>query len=328
MKNRILPNRKKTLAICLIASTVLLVGCKQAASTTDPASLATLSSLQTENARLKTQIVEAASTETLPPTSTPSPTTATPLTPTPTATVYIEITIPEGSVTLTHNTAADYVFVIDPTVWTLDRSSGDPNEFLLHKTVTDCRIDIAPADAPPAPEGYYTKFIGKRNWLVREYDENAYYEQADLTLDLNGYTDETCSSDQETILENLLTSGEYSGGPPATPVPTATKHLPLGDFVCQGALPVRLRVGDNAIITADFLWLRKEPRVSEATEIRLFPQYAPVAIDVVEGPQCEEPNVYWQVQISDLAEGGEVYSGWMAESDGSDYYLDVWYLGW
>ncbi|MBN1149403.1 MAG: hypothetical protein JXA78_19230 [Anaerolineales bacterium] len=320
------------LAPCLIALIFLLAACGAGQSETPTLdSPATISALQAENAQLKTQAAEtAAAAAILPPTSTLKPPTPTPLpfTSTPTATSWATAVIPTDTVTLTHLGAPGYVFLVDPTLWIQDRTSGETDEFLAHKNLEGCRLDLASAEEFPLPLGYYPRLIGRRYWLAREYGQNAIYQLPDLALDLGGFSDELCFADQQEIMEELLTREEYTGGPLATSAPTPTARPPITDFTCQGALAPRLRIGDNASIVAGFLWLREEPRVSKYTEVRIFQQYAPVSIKVIAGPECVRPYVYWQVEVSELGPEGEILNGWMAESDGKEYFLDVWYLGW
>ena len=93
-------------------------------------------------------------------------------------------------------------------------------------------------------------------------------------------------------------------------------------------MDARLQVGDRVLIIAGTLWLRSEPRVDEETEIRFFQQYTPVEIIVTGGPECVDESVFWEVSVSELGEGGETFTGWMAENGEEIYFLDIWYLGW
>ena len=99
-------------------------------------------------------------------------------------------------------------------------------------------------------------------------------------------------------------------------------------FECENTLPPRLAVGDRALITAGFLWLRNEARVDKSTETKLYTQYAPAEITVTAGPVCADDFVFWEVTLREFGETGETYTGWMAESGAEEYYMDVWYLGW
>jgi hypothetical protein len=324
--------KSKTYAICLLALVLLLAGCRQAASPSDTPTVdaaATVLALQTENAHLKNQVALASlAAQTLPPTSTPVPPTATEIPPTATPTTWATVVIPTDTITLTQAAAPGYVFIVDPNRWTEDRTTGDPNEFLAHKNLKDCRVDIAPTQGNPTPLRDYPRQLGTRYWLVSEYTQTAIYQLPDLALNLSGFLDENCFTDQEKILEDVITRSAYFGGPPSTPVPTPTRRPPMANFDCQGALPPRLNVGDNALITAGFLWLRTDPRVAQSTEIRIFQQYAPVTIKITSGPQCVKPYVYWEVEVNDVTGTPQTFTGWMAESDGKEYFLDVWYLGW
>jgi hypothetical protein len=324
--------KSKAYAICLLSLGLLLAGCKQTASpspTPQADTAVTVVALQTENSQLKTQVAEATlAAQTLPPTSTPILPTATEIPPTATPTTWATVVIPTNTITLTQPAAPGFVFLVDPNLWTEDRTTGDPKQFLAHKDYEDCRVDIASILGNPTPLRYYPRQLGARYWLVSEYAQNAIYQIPDLALNLTGFLDENCFADQETVLEDVITLSAYRGGPPSTPVPTPTRRPPMTDFDCQGALPPRLSIGDNALVTAGFLWLRTDPRVAQSTEIRIFQQYAPVTIKVTAGPQCVKPYVYWQVEVTDTFGTPQIYTGWMAESDGNEYLLDVWYLGW
>lgn len=325
---------KRTAILIFAALLAILLGaCQQAVSTTESVTvaspnpaMATLQIVLTENAELSTQIANLVEAAANPPTETPSPTI--PPTPTATATRYVPLTIPDESVTVTHPAAANYVFPIDPNAWQVDQSAGDDNDFLMHKIVGNCRVDIAPPGEPSELVRQYTTILGRRNWLVQEYAENAYYSQSDVRLDLTGFDDEDCIDEQQALLEGLLSVSEFDGGPPATQVVEPTFRPPIDNFTCEGGLPPRLRSGDRAVIDAAFLWLRKEPETDETTEIKLYPQYGPVTIIVQGGPVCAESIVYWQVEVTELAGDREVYTGWMAESDGENYLLGVWNQNW
>jgi len=287
-------------------------------------SAATVQALEAEIVALKTGLAEAQQAPpTLPPTSTPIPVTPTE---TPTPTFIGPITLPSGVVSVTNELAPGYVFVLDPEIWLVDESTTDDLLFLLNKEIGDCRVDIAGPPSTPVPDRYFYESMGGRYWVIREYEDNSNYELPEFSLSLSRIDDEDCLPAQEALLAAILAEEEYAGAPTQTAVATPSERPSIGGgFTCTGSLPVRLRVGDRALITAGFLWLRKEPKVEEATEIRIYGQYAPVLIEVVGGPACVEANIFWQVTVTELGEGGEQFSGYMAESDGENYYLDVWY---
>jgi hypothetical protein len=235
----------------------------------------------------------------------------------------VTVAAPQTGVTVTHPLAPGYVFVIDPTEWVVDRQSTGSERFLVRADTADCRINILnTATKQPVPQRLYPKTIGRRNWLISEYTDSTTYSQIDLSLETTGIEDDGCRTYQQIILEDLLTTQEAAGGLVTAPELTSPPRPEVSGFSCQGALPVRLRSGDRAIIAAEYLWLRKDPNPSESTQIRLFPQYAPVQVEILIGPQCVKPAVYWQVRITELSDTAQVFEGWMAESDGTDF-LDI-----
>lgn len=326
-------NRTAFVAFLAIVSATMLVACGGKAEptiqVTTPALEFTLSALQVENARLLTQVAQLEMTLQAPPSSTPTlrPPTETP-TLTPTVSALITVAAPQNTITATHAAAPGYVFYIDPEEWTVDNLAAISPRFLVHQDLTDCRIDIVPAQTEETPTRLYPQIIGRRSWLVSEYPNRRRYAQLDLGVEMRGFDNEACRAYQQIVLEDVLTTQEAVGGLVVSPLLTPTPRPAISGFTCPGSLPVRLRPGDRALLTAEFLWLRKEPRQLSATEVRLFPQYAPVQIEVTSGPTCFPPYVYWEVRISGFTADSEVFTGWMAESDGADYFLDVWWLGW
>ena len=114
-------------------------------------------------------------------------------------------------------------------------------------------------------------------------------------LQLTGYNQAACRSDQEQVLQNLLTAGQASGEIPSSPFRSPTPRPALEGFDCPNTPRVRLRVGDEVSVITDGLWLRSEPRADDSTRVRKFLRYAPVMIHVIDGPVCEK-YVYWQVE--------------------------------
>jgi hypothetical protein len=258
-------------------------------------------------------------TQTLPPpaTDTPTPASVQELPPAP--------VVPAKRMALAHPKAPDVVFVIDPNLWQVDQP---PFLFLRHTQIPDCRIDIAPPMDPALPWRIYSFILGRRNWMVYDYRQTAFFWQPQLILNLINYLDNDCRRDQLAVLTALLSWEEYAGAPTSTPVSLPTLRPPLARFDCPGAQPPRLRVGDQAIITADALWLRSEASHDEQKKLTLYYQFAPVTIDILEGPVCSSGYVYWKAKVSQVSIGGKTTTGWLVESHGGEYYLSVWYLGW
>jgi len=236
--------------------------------------------------------------------------------------------VPAKQIALLHPEAPGYVFVVDPALWQVDSQPDNPFSFLRHTQIPGCRIDIIQPNSPPQPGRIYTFILGRRNWLVYDYRQHAYLGQPQMVLDLQDYLDTGCRHDQLALLAAVLSWDEYNGAPTSTQVYQPTPRPPLAKFTCPGAPDPRLRVGDQAIITADALWLRAEPNQDEAKKMVLYPQFAPVTIDVLDGPACTAGYAYWKVRVTEVKEGGAVVTGWLAESHGSEYYLAVWNLGW
>jgi len=329
-------NSKNSIPLFIFAVMVilLLAACQPAETpagtatpSTHPAEV-TVAALQTENANLETQVAMVAEpTQELPPPTTIPTDTRTP-TPRATDTPGPTISVPEGVSTTTHLEAPGYVFVYDPEVWVVESAETQSDDFLAHIEISNCTINLAPETPPGELIQYYPRIIGRQGWLVEGYEEITYYTHKDLKLDLSVSEDEDCILAQVTVLAELMTEDEFNGAPARTPAVQPTQRSTPQDFTCDDALPSRLQVGDRALIIAGTLWLRSEPLIDEETEIRFFQQYTPVEIQVTDGPVCVEDSVFWEVTVIEIIEGGQTYTGWMAESSGEIYFLDIWYLGW
>lgn len=315
----------------------LLAACGEATtpapetSSPDPAE-STLAALETENADLRTQVADSDQIIQQPPTDTPtqaatelptlSPTVTISPTPGPT------IAVPEDSLTATHETVQGYVFVFNPEEWTVEDSTDPAVDFMVHTEITGCTVNIAPETAPSELLQYYPRILGPQGWLVEGYEETTFYIHKDLKLDLSLSEDEDCILAQVDLLANVLTEDEFNGEPARAPAVQPTERPTPEGFTCEQALPTRLREGDEVYIIAGTLWLRSDPLVDEETEIRFFQQYTAVEIMVTGGPECVDESVFWEVSVSELGEGGETFTGWMAENGDENYFLDIWYLGW
>jgi hypothetical protein len=312
----------------------LLAACQEDATPTvyinpspDPLQT-TVAALADENARLSTQVAGLAETlqnqpsptPTIEITDTPTPT----LTPTPGPT----ISVPEDLLTVTHESAPGYVFIIDPETWTVGSTTAPADDFLIYTDANDCTVNIAPGTPPSDLLQYYPQIIGRRSWLIEGYEENTFYLHQDLRLELSITENEDCIAAQEGVLEELLTQEEFEGAPISDVAVRPTQRPTPEEFTCEETLPSRLAIGDRVLITAGFLWLRSEANVDEATEVKLYQQYAPAEITVTSGPICADNFVFWEVTVAEFGETGETYTGWMAEAGADQYFLDIWYLGW
>lgn len=87
---------------------------------------------------------------------------------------------------------------------------------------------------------------------------------------------------------------------------------------CPGAPPARLTVGEQARVTITNgapLNVRAEPDGTKLTEIA-----EGTVVTVVAGPQCVDGFNWWQINVVQ----GAAVSGWSAEGDAQNYYLEPW----
>jgi hypothetical protein len=243
-------------------------------------------------------------------------------------------TFEAGLVVVEHPKLFGWVFLIDPTAWTVETvESADYQEtlkFLRHKSLPDCQLKAPMAAGIGTPDRYYRKNVGAYSFLVDDFLNASLYETDNKSLhgsqffDLYGTTNSDCRAALETVLGSMVEAPVFYGD--FTPVPDipSTPRPPL-EFECN-SLPPLLRVGDIVSVIADGVWLRSEPRRAEDTQSRLFQQYAPYFIEIDVGPVCAEDYVFWHVTTSLLGEGGgETLTGWMAEANSSEYFLENLY---
>ena len=222
-----------------------------------------------------------------------------------------------------------FVFEYPPDKWEFSFYipwENGPNLLRFSYTqVSNCFVETVAAGGLPEPDRLYDRWLCTNRWIVYEFGHNhLLYQHGTLFLKLLGGWDVECYKAQEALLTGVLPIEEYYGYPIPQPTATATPRPALADFDCSTSLPPRLRVGDVAHVIANSVWLRSEPVRSEETQIKLFLQYAPVLLIIEAGPLCQRKYVYWRVQASRMGEGGETYSGWIAESDDQEYFLEVW----
>jgi len=249
--------------------------------------------------------------------------------------VTITLTPPDGYVFKQHPFSSDipFVFKFDPKVWTFSESNteaGSPvvDRFSLLEKPSCTISTVLGHGIGPSQRLFYQQF-GTRNWLVYEWSmDRSMVEYKELFLDLSGTMDPECKSAQQEFLSNIISIEEFHGGPTAIPYLTPTPRSGLSGFDCDRSLPVLLRVNDTAQVVANSIWLRTEPQRDETTQIRQLLQYSSTLIHVDEGPVCVGGYVYWKVTAMEPGEAGLSISGWMAESDGSEYLLKVFDSGW
>ncbi len=224
-----------------------------------------------------------------------------------------------------------YVFQVDSSRWAA--GSGDQASDLVNRKLSGCRIDWVPGHGLGSPQRLLWTDLGRFRWLIYDYGSSALaapyasaYGSASSSatgsefLELVGYQQSACRSDQEEVLASLITAQEASGGARFVPYPSPTPRPALEGFSCPNTPPVRLRVGDQAAVITDGLWLRSEPRADDSTKVRKYLRNAPVFVRIIGGPVCEK-FVYWQVEISTIGEPSESIQGWFGEGDPSEYYL-------
>ena len=286
-------------------------------------------SLLTELARpTRTPTLMATRTPTLPTfsaTSTRTPTLpATPYTPTPPTQ---RVTPLPGLMLYTHADLPNYVFQIDPNLWAQDSNSATAN--LIHQTLDECQIQSVPGRGIAPPDQLFWQDLGRFRWEILDYSSWAYALPVlkaggdPVTADflfLGGYSRKACRTAQEKVLANLMLWREADGEESFVPFQSPTPRPALAGFECPNTPSARLRVGDEVSIITNGLWLRSEPRVDSSTKVRQFLRYAPVTVQITGGPVCET-YVYWQVQVTEVGEGGQSLQGWMAEGDSEQYYL-------
>ena len=250
------------------------------------------------------------------PTSTPHPTRTASASPSPT------LNIPTGYQPVINPNIPNYVFVIDPLKWVLVLSSDDQYAFIKHRRNDGCLLRLVPPMELPLPLHYYPRIIANRKWWVDEYTASAFYHDGNLFLDLRGFRDSpNCLADQELVLARIMTGGETHGQPTPTFTPTPTARPTLENFSCPGRPVTRLRMGDHVLILAEGIWLRSGPRAQDDTKIALYLKNDPYDIVITGGPSCEA-FVYWKVTLSQRVAGGKVISGWLAEGDPKNYFLE------
>ena len=230
--------------------------------------------------------------------------------------------IPNGLEAYTQPKLPNYVFLVNPAKWLLSLEPNNQYSFLKHMTIDGCELRVVPPMGMPLPLRHYPKVISKRRWWVDEYPASAFYHQNDIFLDLRGYRiSSECMQDLELVLARMMTTSETKGEPTLVVSPTPTVRPSLENFFCPGTPPTRLRVGDHVLILAEGIYLRSGPRAADDTKLEQFLKYAPYDIVITGGPACET-YTYWKVTMTEMIEGGKVTSGWLAEGDLKNYYLE------
>jgi hypothetical protein len=222
-----------------------------------------------------------------------------------------------------------FVFIFDPSVWQIGEGnwSGDATRFypkFIHKQISDCTILINPQLGNYEYIGASSiKTLGLIEWSVtRAGLQEEVYSLARTTnafiMIAGGVADSRCKSDQASLISNMRYDWQIWGGPVSgtwwpTPVPVPVPKT----YACSSLSP-RLRIGDTANVIVDTVWIRKEPRRSEETKQLLLYRDSPIRLYIDNGPICADGLTYWNIRYQTDVE----YSGWVAEADASEYYLE------
>ena len=274
----------------------------------------------------------------MPPTVTPAPAqaaessvtagpptaTAEPPAPTATATsVYIEGLL---AVQAPDQDEHPFVFLIDAYTWQKMEQSACPycpGLSFQHWNQSGCRLQIFPESTPAAEEST-TLDLGGRTWQLESglQGTQMHYSavwSGQFRLDAlgQGIQDPTCRADIEELLAGTHLTWEALAMRLPSGVPTP-ESLPLPEAYACGSLAPRLHVGATAQVVADSIWVRSEPRRAADTQILLLYKDLPVALIVNAGPICAEGLTFWNVRYY----AGAEFSGWIAESDSSEYFLE------
>jgi hypothetical protein len=276
--------------------------------------------VDTEIARASFTPEPSATLTLVPPSVTPSPTIP------PTQAPILTVTPQPGLAWYANPDVPDYVFHIDPARWEKDPSGKTSN--LTNKSIAGCRIEAVEGHGLGPPKRLLWQDWGFFRWEILDYGAYAYAQPVlsnegqggGSFLQLAGYGQDACRSDQEQVLQSLLTSGQAAGETPSAPFRSPTPRPAMEGFDCPNTPRVRIRVGDEVSVVTDGLWLRSAPRADDSTRESKFLRYAPFTIRVIDGPVCEK-YVYWRVEIVPFGEGSQATRGWFAEGDPSEYYL-------
>lgn len=89
--------------------------------------------------------------------------------------------------------------------------------------------------------------------------------------------------------------------------------LGLGEVICPGSPPPRLKIGDTAIVAIESFPLRARPVPADGEPLELL--YRGYALPVIDGPRCARSWLWWQVELRDGR------AAWVAEGDLENYFL-------
>ena len=89
--------------------------------------------------------------------------------------------------------------------------------------------------------------------------------------------------------------------------------LGLGEAICPGAPPPRLKIGDTAVVATESFPLRARPVPADGEPLELL--YHGYALPIIAGPRCADSWLWWQVELRDGR------AAWVAEGDLEGYFL-------
>jgi len=102
--------------------------------------------------------------------------------------------------------------------------------------------------------------------------------------------------------------------------PPSTTALPVNYFECPGALPGKLKIGDEAQVNYYQVSARSAPEFSSPKEHVLARGRV---VKIINGPQCADQAVWWNISFAGTVSSGEYleYQAWLPEVDSDTYYL-------
>ena len=322
----------KPLTLFLLVCVMLLASCG-----TQPTSVSTISSAPTQAPEVpaQTAIPAQSTTASTPGLATPimatGISTAAPITgvsPTPSSQASAEFFILGRQAASALNPQMyPYVFLYDPHLWNTGNSTvcQGCKAFLQfdRQQSPKCSFRVNPAmefDGTPQDD----KTLGNRVWSLSLGDGGKsilYYANwgygGSLNIVASGVDDSQCQADIEKILSETYYTWEIYAGPvPSDYQPAQQPGLP-SDYSCA-SLPSRLHIGAAAHVVVDSIWIRSEPRRSEDTKVLLIYPGSPIQITVNNGPVCVDGMTFWNI----IYTGTGLQSGWLAEADSKEYYLE------
>lgn len=227
-------------------------------------------------------------------------------------------------------TNRDYLIKVDIEKWKIktgkvDRSVNG-NVFLLHNTISDCKIGIVPAvgfggaGVRFQPEIIH---IGDKNWKVTPF---GYYLVSDEEINFEirtPYDDESlsaqCEKEAFEVLATLRLIGETQ---PLrqTPMPTYTPDVTLAGWrPCGEDYPVSYLQPNSQVYVSTFYSAKQRIRKNAGRDKEVIGFADPGDSLTIQDadPKCADGWIWWKVRVD---KNGIL--GWTAEGDGFERWLD------